>query len=196
MGPIPVPISQFRPPLPDTNPNIRENNAVEKRKRATTKKFRPATPKPTAVHLPLPEVTPKPKNEAPLPSIPAHDSTPWPGTGKMSGNLFEDRNWLLPPNYLDNTKEKKTENELKPTTNVTSPKPQIKEEIKTDEQPTEKCSWGPGCPFCKSQEQKEEKDKIQPQKLSPKARQQATRPKTLSLNMTKAKKQWEEEMER
>ena len=37
---------------------------------------------------------------------------------------------------------------------------------------------------------------MQPQKLSPKAKQQATRPKTLSLNMTKAKQQWEEEMER
>ena len=30
----------------------------------------------------------------------------------------------------------------------------------------------------------------------PKAKQQATRPKTLGLNMTKAKQQWEEEMER
>ena len=96
--------------------------------------------------------------------------------------------WTMP-------KRTKQKMNLKPT-NVTSPKPQIKEEIKTDEQPIEKCSWGPGCPFCKSQEQKEEQDKTQPQKLSPKARQQATRPKTLSLNMTKAKKQWEEEMER
>ena len=41
--------------------------------------------------------------------------------------------------------------------NVTSPKPQIKEEeSKTGEQPTEKCGWGPGCPFRKSQDQKEE----------------------------------------
>ena len=104
---------------------------------------------------------------------------------------------MLPPNYLDNGKENKTENELKAVTNVTSPKPQIKEEeFKTGEQPTEKCGWGPGCPFCKSQEQKEEQGKMQPQKLSPKAKQQATRPKTLSLNMTKAKQQWEEEMER
>ena len=103
MGPIPAPISQFRPPLPDTNPNIRKNNAAEKRKRATPKKFRPATPKPTAACLPLPEAPPKPKNDAPLPSIPAHEGTQWPGTGKMLGNLFEDRNWLLPPNYLDNT---------------------------------------------------------------------------------------------
>ena len=28
-----------------------------------------------------------------LPSV--CESTPWPGMGKMSGNLFEDRNWLL-----------------------------------------------------------------------------------------------------
>ena len=121
------------------------------------------------------------------------------GAGKMSGNLFEDRNWLLPPNYLDNGKENKAENELKALTNVTSPKPQIKGESKTGDQPTEKCSWGPGCPFCKSQEQKEEQGKMQLQKLSPKAKQQATRPKdpkTLSLNITKTKQQWEEEMER
>ena len=77
-----------------------------------------------------------------------------------------------------------------------APKPQIKEEeSKTGEQLTEKCSWGPGCPFCKYQEQKEEQGKTQPKKLSLKAKQQATRPKTLSLNMTKAKQQWEEKME-
>ena len=197
MGPIPVPVSQFRPPLPDTSPNIRKNNAVEKRKRSTPKKFRPATPKPTAVHLPLSEAPPKPKNDAPLPSIPACESTPWPGAGKMLGTLFEDRNWLLTPNYLDNTKENKTENELKTTINVISPKPQTKEEeFKTGEQPTEKCCSGPHCHFCKSQEQKDEQGKMQLQKLSPKAKQQATRPKPLNLNMTKAKKQCEEEMER
>ena len=148
MGPIPAPVSQFRPPLPDTNPNITKNNATEKRKRATPKKFRPATPKPTTMHPPLPEAPPKPKNDAPLPSIPACESTPWPARGKMLGNLFEDRNWLLPPNYLDNTKENKPVNELKTATNITSPKPQTKEEeFKTGEQPTEKCSWGPGCFF-------------------------------------------------
>ena len=148
MGPIPVPVSQFRPPLPDTNPNIRKNNAVEKRKRATPKKFRPATPKPTTAHLALPEAPPKPKNDAPLPSIPVCESTPWPGTGKMLGNLFEDRNWLLPPNYLDNTKENKTENELKTATNVTSLKPQTKEEeFKTGEQPTENAVGDQVAPF-------------------------------------------------
>ena len=91
MGPIPVPASsnQFRPPLPETNSNVRKND-----------KFRPATPKPTAACPPLPEAPPKPKNSAPLPSIPVREDTPWPGTGKMSGNCFEDRNWLLPKNYL------------------------------------------------------------------------------------------------
>ena len=103
MGPIPVPTTRnkFRPPLPETNPNVRKNDATEKRKRATPKgKFRPATPIPTTLHPPLPEAPPKPKYSIPLPSIPVREDTPWPGTGKMSRNLFKDRNWLLPKNYL------------------------------------------------------------------------------------------------
>ena len=56
----PVPISQFRPPLPDTNSNIRKDNAMEKR-RAAPKRFRPATPKPTTMHPPLPQAPPKPQ---------------------------------------------------------------------------------------------------------------------------------------
>ena len=60
MGPIPTPGSQFRPPLPDTNPNIRKDTVTEKRKRATPKKkFRPVTPKPTTACPPLPEAPPK-----------------------------------------------------------------------------------------------------------------------------------------
>ena len=41
MGPIPVPVpgNQFRPPLPETKPNVRKNDVTEKRKRATPKKF-------------------------------------------------------------------------------------------------------------------------------------------------------------
>ena len=63
MGPIPVPVpsNQFRPPLPETNPNIRKNDVIEKRKRATPKNFRRASPKPSAVHPPLPEVPPNPR---------------------------------------------------------------------------------------------------------------------------------------
>ena len=59
----PAPISQFRPPLQDTNPNIRKDNATEKRNRAGNKRFRPATP--TTACLPLLEDPPKPKNDVP-----------------------------------------------------------------------------------------------------------------------------------
>ena len=89
--PIPVQVqaNQFRPPLPETNPNVRRSDVAEKRKRATPKKkFRPATPKPTITCPPLPEASPKPKNSAPPPSVPAREDTPWPSTGKMSGNLL------------------------------------------------------------------------------------------------------------
>ena len=92
MGPIPVlvPGNQFRPPLLETNPNVRKNDVTEKRKRATPKKkFRPATSKITATCPPLPEAPPKPKNSTP--SVPAREDTPWPSRGKMLGNLFEDR---------------------------------------------------------------------------------------------------------
>ena len=71
----------------------------------------------------------------PLENVPVHESTPWPGAGKLSGNLFEDRNWLLPPNYLDN--------ENKNATSITSPRLPIKEEPKVNEQLVEKCGWGP-----------------------------------------------------
>ena len=151
MGPIPVPAphNQFRPPLPETNPNARKNDVVEKRKRATPKKkFRPATPKPTTACLPLPETPPRPKNSVPLPSVPAREDTLWPGTDKMLGNLFEDRNWLLPKNYLA------TENKSENVTGISSPKPTLKEEPKIGEQSvispkTETHGWGPDCPFCK-----------------------------------------------
>ena len=141
MGPIPVPGpgNQFRPSLPDTNPNVRKDDVTEKRKRATPKKkFRLATPKPTTVHTPLPEAPPKSKNSVPLPSVPVREETPWPGAGKMLRNLFEDRNWLLPKNHLA------TENKNENATSITSPKPSLKEEPKIGEQSiispkTEKC---------------------------------------------------------
>ena len=125
IGPIPVPVpgNQFRPPLPETNLNVRRNDVAEKRKRATPKKkFRPATPKLTTTCPTLPEAPPKPKNSTPLPSVPAREDTQWPGTGKMSGNLFEDRNWLLPKNYFA------TENKSENATGATSPRPPSKEE--------------------------------------------------------------------
>ena len=215
MGPIPFPAhgNQFRPPLPDTNPNVRKDNVTEKRKRATPKKkIRPATPKPTTVNPPLTEPPPKPKNSAPLPLVPVREDTPWPGAGKMLGNLFEDRKWLLPKNYLA------TENKNENVTGITSPKPSLKEEPKTGEQSiiipkTEKCRWGLDCLFCKNQDKEDWDGKHQnqlQQKTSPQPkvkRPQARCPLNLQRpdqeapidkypNQIKICQQWEAEMER
>ena len=117
MGSIPQPTNnQYRPPQPDTNPNVRKGNAMEKRKRAVpTKRFRPsAAPKPNETAMCPPAtvskapVNVKPQTDAPenrppsLENAPGYENTPWLGAGRMSGNLFKDRNWLLPPYYLNN----------------------------------------------------------------------------------------------
>ena len=90
-----------------------------------------------------PETRPSPLEKAQV-----CESTPWPGAGRMLGNLFKDRNWLLPPNYLNNDCKE-----------ATIPKSLIKEEPKTGEQSVslnaEKCGWGSNCPFCKSQEKED-----------------------------------------
>ena len=103
---------------------------------------------------PLPEAPPKTKNSVSLPSVPVREDTPWPGAGKMLGNLFEDRNWLLPKNYLA------TENKSENITGISSPKPSLKEESKIGEQSisspkTEKFRMGPDCPFCKNQDKED-----------------------------------------
>ena len=130
-------------------------------------------PKITAAYPPLPEAPPKPRNSTP--SVPAREDTPWPGAGKMLGNLFQDRNWLLPKNYLA------TENKNESMTGVISPRPSLKEEPKMEEQvispKAEKCGWGPDCPFCKSQK-KEEENKQQQKTPSNVPKPQAKRPDT------------------
>ena len=186
MGPmIPTLGSQFRSPLPETNPNIRKGDSTEKRKRATPKKkFRPATPRAIVMCPPLLQALPKPTDGASSAPVTVREDTPWPSTGKMSGNLFEERNWVLSKDYLV-TEDKKE--------NAIMAKPPLNEESKTGEQTSsqkeEKCGWGPNCLFCKAQ-RKDGED--QQQKPLPKP--QAKRPNTLS--MTKMRQQWEEEMER
>ena len=110
MGPIiPAPASQFRLPPPETNPNVRKSDAAEKRKRVMPKKrFRPATPRATMTCLPLLQAPPKPTSDAAAASAPVmvREDTPWPGAGRMSGNLFKERNWLLPKGYLVTEGEK------------------------------------------------------------------------------------------
>ena len=102
MGPvIPAPVSQFRPPLPETNLIIRKTDSTEKRKRVTPKKrFRPATPKATVTCLPLPQTTPRPTDGASAAPVAVREDTLWSGIGKMSGNLFVERNWVVSKDYL------------------------------------------------------------------------------------------------
>ena len=180
LGPIPQCYrNQYRSPQPDTNPNVRKvNKATEKRKIVVlTKRFRAniaTTPNEAAVCQPATvsktstEGTPD-NGPLPLEDTPICKSTPWPKAGEISGNLFEERkDWLLPPNFLDNN--------ARGTTSVTGPKPPIKEEPKTEEQSSttpkaEKCGWGLNCPFQKKQEeedwdgdcQKELQQQLQPQ---------------------------------
>ena len=102
----------------------------------------------------------------------------------MSGNLFEEINWVLPKDYLA-TEDKKND--------ATIAKPPLKEELKMGEQTysqkEEKCGWGPNCPLCKAQ-----KNDGDDQQQKPLPKPQAKRPNTLS--MSKMRQQWEEEMER
>ena len=138
------------------------------------------------------------------------EDTPWHGTGKMLGNLFEDRNWLLPKNYLA------TENKNDSMTGVTSPRPPLKEEPKIDEQSVislkaEKCRWGPDCPFCKNQDKEDWDGKhqnqlqqitspqskvLRPQAKCPLNLQKSQAPTDKYLSQTKTYQQWEVEMER
>ena len=95
IGPIPQPASnQYRPLQPDTNPKVRKDNAAERRKRVVPiKRFKPSTtPKPseTAVHPPrtVSKVQEAPENRPPpLEKVQVCKSTPWPGAGRMLGNL-------------------------------------------------------------------------------------------------------------
>ena len=64
----------------------------------------------------------------------------------MLGNLFVERNWTIPKDYLA-IEDKKGD--------ATIAKPPPIEESKMGEQISsqkeEKCGWGPDCPFCKAQ---------------------------------------------
>ena len=195
MGPIiPALASQFRPPLPETNPNVRKSDAIEKRKRVTPKeRFRPATPRATMTHPPLLQAPPKPTTDAAAVTRPAmvREDTPWPSTGKMSGNLFKERNWLLLKGYLAMEGEKE---------GVAKPYP--KEEAKRENKiPIKKKKSVVGNLIALFARHKRKKlifpingDKWKANSRNPYPNCKAKRPDTLS--MTKTKQQWEQEMER
>ena len=105
LGPIPQSSSsQYRPPQPDTNPNVsKDNKAAEKRKRIVpTKRFRgniamrpnevavcpPTTisKAPTNIKAQSQEGTPE-NRPPPLEDALVHKCIPCPNVGKISGNL-------------------------------------------------------------------------------------------------------------
>ena len=146
MGPIiPAPANQYRPPLPETNPNVRKGNTTDKRRTITPKRrFRQATQKATVMHSPLSQASPKPNCNAAAASAPTtvRQDTPWPSAGKMSGNLFQHRNWLLPKDYLAAEGEKEE---------MAKPYPKEEDKMGKQDPKEENCGWGPGCPLCKAQ---------------------------------------------
>ena len=117
------------------------------------------------------------------------EDTPWPGAGKMSGNLFQDRNWLLLKGYLATEGEK--EGMAKPY-----PKEEDKKREQDPNQKEEKCGWGLNCPFCRAQKEGADlpHQQMEDQQQKPLPKLQEKRPNTLF--MTKTKQQWEQEMER
>ena len=115
--------NQFRPPQPNTSPQVRkESKVTEKRKRLTpTKKYKVkgARPDPGKATVQLPKANTKApvnpesqkpstleNNPPPLEDAPVYASTTWPEAGKMSGNLFElKKDWPIPPTNNTTCKE-------------------------------------------------------------------------------------------
>ena len=122
---------------------------------------------------PLSQASLKPSNEVP-PTVRA--DTPWLGDGKMSGNLFDDRQWLLPEGYLA-IQNKKDDIDIS----------SLKEEPKVADNPKEdKCGLRNDCPFCKVQGKQGGNPQQRP----------LQNPQTQKPNMTKTIQLWEAEMER
>ena len=122
--------SQYRPPWPDTNPNVRKDKVIGKRKRtAPTKRFRPNTasrPSETAV-CPLTTIFKAPINAKPQADV--SEYRPPPSERYLSSQKYSmaqcrkdvrkplqgKKGLVLPPNYLNNGN--------KDTAGVISPKP-------------------------------------------------------------------------
>ena len=209
MGPIiPTPVSQFRPLLLETNPNIRKDDSPEKRRASPKKRFRPvipkattacppllqiaATPRATVAHPPFSQTIPKPTNGTDD-TVMVREDTPWPSTGKMSGNLFEERTWVLSKDYLATDSKKEDATVAKPP-----PKEEHKMGEQTSNQKEEKCGWGSDYPFCKAQKKDVDpphlQEQIDDQQQKPLPKLQSRRPE--APNITKTRQQREEEMER
>ena len=111
----------------------------------------------------------------------------------MLDNLFVERNWVIPKDYLAREDKKEDATIAKPP-----PMEKFKMEEQTSSQKDEKCGWGPDCSFCKAQKKDadlpHQQECLEEQQQKPLAKPQAKKPDTLST--TKTRQQWEEEMER
>ena len=173
VGPIiPALASQYRPPLPEMNPNVRKGNVTEKRRTVTSKRrFRPVAPKATVMYSPLPQAPPKPASNVAAASVPMMVRQDTPGLAQARCQAICSRTgtgcfWktIWP--------QRKRQERKSPTQ-----KKKTKWAQKREANPPH---------------QKELMEIQQQQKPLPKP--QAIRPNT--LNMTKTKQQWEQEMER
>ena len=108
----------------------------------------------------------------------------------MLGNLFVERNWTIPKDYLT-IEDKKAD----ATVAKHPPLEETKMGEQTSSQKEEKCGWGPDCPFCKTQKKDadlpHQQECLEEQQQKPLPKPQAKRPDTLSI--TKMRQQWEEE---
>ena len=62
-------------------------------------------PRSTTACPPFPQTAPRPTNNTDDAAT-VREDTPWPSTGKMSENLFEERNWVLPKGLFSYRRQK------------------------------------------------------------------------------------------
>ena len=100
-------------------------------------------PRAAAACPPFPQTAPRSTNGADE-AVKVREDTPWPSAGKMLRNLFEERKWVLPKDYLDIEGKKEDATVAKPP-----PKEAPKMGEQTSNQKEEKCGWDPIAPYVK-----------------------------------------------
>ena len=198
MSPFPVPVSQFIPPLPDTNPNIRKNNATEKRKRGTPKKFRPATP--NLMQCVCPYQRPH-QNLRMMHPYPQYQSMRAPhGLVQAKCQVTYLRTEIGCSHQIIWTMPKRTRQKmnLKPQPMSQAPSLRLKKKknLRQVNNPQKNAVGNQVAPFANLKNRRKSKARCNHKSYHLKQSSKPQDPKTLSLNMTKAKQLLEEEMER
>ena len=117
----------FRAPLPNTNPNIRKDNAAEKRKQSSAQEIQTCSSQAYQPHIQRPHLNPRmmcqTANQFQFARAP-HGLV----QAKCQATYLKIETGCSLPNYLSNDNANKTESEPKNTASVTSPRPPVKEE--------------------------------------------------------------------